>query len=131
MIKNNNLMSVATMSKTLGLMLLLSCSSANAMPHDNVNHAAHSAVAQTANAAQQKTTELTKATVRKIDLAQGKITLKHEAIKNIGMPAMTMVFKVVDPAMLNGIAVDDEVLFAAEKQDRKLLITALEKQQKP
>lgn len=131
MIKNNNLILVVTKFKTMSMMLLLSCLSTSALAQDAVNHAAHSASTQAVNTAQQKSTEFTKATVRKIDLKQGKITLKHEAIQNIGMPPMTMVFKVADPALLQGIAVDDEVLFAAEKQNRQLLITALEKQQKP
>lgn len=71
---------------------------------------------------------MTAATVRKIDSAQAKITLKHAAIANIGMPAMTMVFKVADPKLLNGLNVNDEVHFSAEKQGSSLVVTAIEKQ---
>lgn len=69
----------------------------------------------------------TAATVKKIDLQQQKITLKHEAIASIRMPAMTMVFKVKDPQLLQGIAVDDSVLFSVEKQGTQLIVVALKK----
>ncbi len=114
------------MARTLSWLLLFSC--ANVIATTQPAHALQTAVAQTDVAAQKKTIELTKATVRKIDLTKNKITLQHEAIQNIGMPAMTMVFKVADPQMLQGITVGDAVQFAADKQDRQLLITALEKQ---
>ena len=73
---------------------------------------------------------LTAATIRKIDVAQAKITLKHAAIANIGMPAMTMVFKVADPSLLTGLTVNDEVLFSVEKQGSALVVTQI-KPQKP
>ena len=72
-------------------------------------------------------TSFTSATVKKIDLKQQKITLKHEAIASIRMPAMTMVFKVQDPQLLQGIAVDDTVLFSVEKQGTQLIVVALKK----
>jgi len=71
--------------------------------------------------------KLTAATVRKIDLKQHKITLKHAAIASIKMPPMTMVFKVKDPQLLDGIAVEDQVLFAVEKHGSDFIVTALEK----
>ena len=70
---------------------------------------------------------LTQATVKKIDVKQQKITLKHAAISNIGMPAMTMVFKVLDPNLLQGIVEGDEVLFAVEKHGSQLVVTQLQK----
>lgn len=71
---------------------------------------------------------MTAATVRKIDTAQAKITLKHAAISNIGMPAMTMVFKVADPKLLISLQVNDEVKFSVEKQGSSFVVTAIEKQ---
>lgn len=71
-------------------------------------------------------TVLTQATVRKIDMKQQKITLKHQAISSIGMPAMTMVFHVADPSLLQGINIEDSVLFAVEKQGSKLVVTQLQ-----
>lgn len=57
----------------------------------------------------------TDAEVRKIDRAQGKITLRHGEIKNLEMPAMTMVFRVADAALLDGLAEGSKVRFDAEK----------------
>jgi len=44
--------------------------------------------------------EFTKGTVKKVDAKAKKVTLIHEELKNLGMPAMTMVFRVKDDAML-------------------------------
>lgn len=65
--------------------------------------------------------------VRKIDKAQGKITLKHGEIKSLDMPPMTMVFRVKDPAMLDRVAVGDKVRFDAAKVDGQYTVTAIGK----
>ncbi len=65
--------------------------------------------------------------VRKIDAAQGKLTLKHGEIKNLDMPAMTMVFRVRDPKMLDGLSVGDKVRFEAAKVDGQYTVTTLSK----
>ncbi|WP_296463346.1 copper-binding protein [Pigmentiphaga sp.] len=64
--------------------------------------------------------------VRRIDAAQGKITLKHGPIPNLQLPAMTLVFKVADPAMLNRVKPGDSVRFAAEKIQGQYTITAIQ-----
>ncbi len=53
--------------------------------------------------------------VTKVDRAQQKIGLKHDEIKNLDMPAMSMVFRVKDPAMLDAVKVGDKVRFDADK----------------
>jgi Cu/Ag efflux protein CusF len=65
--------------------------------------------------------------VRKIDKAQGKITLKHGEIKGLDMPPMTMVFRVKDAAMLDRVAVGDKVRFDAAKVDGQYTVTAISK----
>jgi Cu(I)/Ag(I) efflux system periplasmic protein CusF len=65
--------------------------------------------------------------VRKIDLNQGKITLKHGEIRKLEMPAMTMVFRVRDKAALAGLAVGDRVRFDAEKIDGQYTVTSIQK----
>ncbi len=65
--------------------------------------------------------------VKKVDAAQGKITLKHGPLDNLGMPGMTMVFRVADPAMLDKVKAGDMVKFRAEKVDGALTVTRLEK----
>lgn len=63
--------------------------------------------------------------VRKIDKAQSKITLKHGEIKNLEMPAMTMVYRVRDAKMLDALAVGDKVRFDAAKVDGQYTVTAI------
>lgn len=57
----------------------------------------------------------TEGEVRRIDKEQGKLTLRHGPIASLEMPAMTMVFRVADPKMLDTLQVGDKVRFAAEK----------------
>jgi Cu(I)/Ag(I) efflux system periplasmic protein CusF len=53
--------------------------------------------------------------VRKVDRDAKKITIKHGPLANLDMPAMTMVFQVADPAMLEQVKAGDRVKFEAEK----------------
>ncbi|HET9475643.1 MAG TPA: copper-binding protein [Steroidobacteraceae bacterium] len=53
--------------------------------------------------------------VRKVDKDAKKITIKHGPLANLDMPAMTMVFQVADPAMLDQVKAGDKVKFEAEK----------------
>jgi Cu(I)/Ag(I) efflux system periplasmic protein CusF len=78
----------------------------------------------TATAAQ----EVTKGEVKKIDESAGKITLKHGPIKSLGMDeAMTMVFRVKDPAMLKQVKVGDKVDFEAENASSGITVTRMQK----
>jgi Cu(I)/Ag(I) efflux system periplasmic protein CusF len=67
----------------------------------------------------------TDAEVRKVDKAQGKLTLRHGEIKNLEMPAMTMVFRVKDPKMLETLAEGHKVQFTAEKIDGQYVVTLI------
>ena len=58
-----------------------------------------------------------------------KITLKHGEIKNLGMPGMTMVFQVKDPAMLDKVKAGDKVRFKAEKIGGAFIVTQIESDQ--
>jgi Cu/Ag efflux protein CusF len=69
---------------------------------------------------------LTDGEVRKIDLEAKKLTLKHAEIKNLGMPGMTMVFQVKDPAMLEKVKAGDKVRFTAEKVNGAYTVTTLD-----
>jgi Cu(I)/Ag(I) efflux system periplasmic protein CusF len=66
--------------------------------------------------------------VKKIDKAQGKVTLKHGEIKNLDMPPMTMVYRVKDAKMLDGLAEGTKVRFAAQKVDGQYTITDIKPQ---
>jgi Cu(I)/Ag(I) efflux system protein CusF len=64
--------------------------------------------------------------VRKVDKEAKKITLKHGEIKNLDMPAMTMVFQVKDPAMLDKFKTGDKVRFRASGEDGKYTVIEME-----
>ncbi len=55
------------------------------------------------------------AEVRRIDQNAGKITLRHGNIPNLDMPPMTMVFQVEERALLDGVAVGDQVVVTIEQ----------------
>jgi Cu/Ag efflux protein CusF len=65
--------------------------------------------------------------VTKLDKAGGRITLKHGEIKSLDMPPMTMVFRVRDARLLDGVAVGDRVRFTAEKIDGNYTVTSIAK----
>ena len=95
--------------------------------------AGHSTSSEAANAqqpamrvAQAGAGAATEGEVRKVDKENKKITLKHGEIKNLGMPGMTMVFQVKDPAMLDSVQSGDKVLFTAEKLDGAYVVTSIE-----
>lgn len=69
---------------------------------------------------------LTDGEVRKIDKTQGKLTLKHGPIPNLDMPAMTMVFKVADPKMLDSLKDGDKIRFSAQRVNGTVMVTAIE-----
>ena len=91
-----------------------------AMPA-RAEEAHHKAAAASAAA----TTDLTDGEVRKIDLDTARITLKHGQIKNLDMPAMTMVFAVKDKALLGQFKAGDKVRFKAVNEGGKYTVTEM------
>lgn len=65
--------------------------------------------------------------VRKIDKAQGKLTLQHGELKALDMPPMTMVYRVANAALLDNVAVGDRVRFDATRLNGSYTVTALRK----
>lgn len=84
--------------------------------------------AQSVETATNASDALSTGEVRKVDKGAGKITIKHGPLKNIGMDAMTMVFRVKDQSMLEQVEVGDKIRFVAEEPNGKLTVTRLEKQ---
>jgi Cu(I)/Ag(I) efflux system periplasmic protein CusF len=72
------------------------------------------------------TTKLSEGVVRKVDKAQKKLTIRHGPLENLGMPSMTMVFRVKDAAYLDQVKPGDNILFQAESVNGFLTVTQLE-----
>ena len=64
--------------------------------------------------------------VRRVDAADGKVAIKHDAISKLDLPAMTLVYE-VEPALLTGIQPGDKVSFTATRKDGKYVVTQLSK----
>jgi Cu/Ag efflux protein CusF len=66
--------------------------------------------------------EYTKGTVKKLDEKTGKVTITHEALTNLGMPAMTMVFKVGAGIDAEKLKAGSKIEFIAERINGKLTV---------
>ena len=70
---------------------------------------------------------LSEGEIRKVDKGTKKLTIKHGPLLNIDMPAMTMVFQVKDPKMLDQVKTGDKVKFQAEMlPGGKVIVTRIE-----
>ena len=117
--------------KTLTLTLLLGLATHTGLQAEEMmNHEGHD-MSQMGEMGQMEGMEervMTKGVISRIDAANGKVGIKHEAIDNLKMPAMTMVFRVADPALLKALKVGDAVRFHAENPGGKLTITQIHPQ---
>jgi len=64
--------------------------------------------------------------VRKVDVERGRVTLDHQPIRELGWPAMTMEFKVTDPALLKGLAPGQAVRFDLRQGRLSPVITSIQ-----
>jgi len=64
--------------------------------------------------------------IRKVDKDAKKITIKHGPMPALDMPAMTMVFQVKEPAMLDQVKAGDKVKFEAQKLGGAYTVTKIE-----
>jgi Cu(I)/Ag(I) efflux system periplasmic protein CusF len=76
-----------------------------AQPSKTDDHAKHHAAAAPGVAGE----------IRKVDREAKKLTIKHDEIRHLDMPPMTMVFQVKDSALLDRVKVGDKVQFTVEK----------------
>ncbi len=63
--------------------------------------------------------------VTNVDRAGGKVTVKHDPIKSLNWPTMTMAFSVKDKAMLEKVAKDKKVEFEFVQQGQQFVITSI------
>lgn len=66
--------------------------------------------------------EWTKGEIRRIDIDNKKVTIKHEEIKNLDMPPMSMVFYVENAELLKGINPGDQIEFEADHRGSKYFV---------
>ncbi len=71
--------------------------------------------------------EWASAEIRRVDVPNSRMTLKHGEIKSLDMPPMTMVFYVKDPALLDGLKAQDKIEFQASVEGKKYFVTSVRK----
>lgn len=79
-----------------------------------------------ATAAETVNPTWTEGEVVRLDAATGRITLRHGEITNLGMPSMTMVFRIPDTSLPGPLQVGDKVRFQAEKIKGAYTVTRIE-----
>jgi Cu(I)/Ag(I) efflux system protein CusF len=63
--------------------------------------------------------------VKQVDVTAGTITIAHEAIAGLDLPAMTMRFSVKDKTLFDKLAVDRKVQFTVAKQGAAYVVTSV------
>ena len=86
----------------------------------------HSSHHPTATASPAPQAELSDGEITRWDPRTGKVTLRHGEIKNLGMPPMTMVFRVTDASMLAPFKPGDKVRFRVEQRTGAYIVTRME-----
>jgi|GEM_PF-2168947 Cu(I)/Ag(I) efflux system protein CusF len=105
--------------------------SAAAQHRSGTQHSSASQPHASTDAVQQPSSDVAqpwvKAEVKAIDPAQQRLTLKHAAMPEHKMPAMTMVFHVVDPALLQGLTVGQAIEAQFISQQGRLKVLRIRK----
>ena len=91
----------------------------------DMNHTSHGAGMDHGTMAGVSNT-LSEGVVKKVNKAQGKLTLRHGPLENLNMPAMTMIFRVQDPSMLDRVKPGDNIHFRADSVNGMLTVTHIE-----
>ena len=97
--------------------------SLTAIAHAADNHASH---AGHVPAAATPAIEPAEGEIRKIDTDARKITIKHGEIKNLDMPAMTMVFQLQESVQIGTLKVGDKIKFKVASVAGKYTVTELQ-----
>lgn len=78
-----------------------------------------------AHSQQQDAKGYTNGQVKKVNTETNQITIRHEEIKSLDMPPMTMVYIAKNKSMLQGIKPGDQIKFTAMSNGGKLYLTNL------
>lgn len=79
-----------------------------------------------AQTAAVSSTSLTDGEIKKVDVENSKVTIKHGEIKNLDMPSMTMVFTAKNKSMLTNLKPGDKVKFVVANEGGKLVVTEIQ-----
>jgi len=71
------------------------------------------------------------AEVRRVDPERQRVSLRHGPIPNLGMAAMTMVFQVRDPALLQRLRQGERIRFSADRVDGEYTLIDIAPQEQP
>ena len=63
--------------------------------------------------------------VKRIDAAKGVVSLKHDPVKSLNWPGMTMDFNVRDPKLLAGVKPDQKLRFEFVEDKGRYVITGI------
>lgn len=69
--------------------------------------------------------EYVKGEVIKVDAKQKKLTIKHEPLTNLDMPAMTMVFVVAEDGMIKKVKSGQAIEFTADRVNGRITVTEI------
>ena len=109
-----------TQKKLAAVALMLVAATAAAQKPESHDHASHHPQASSPDVANAD------GEVRKVDKENKKLTLRHGPIPNLEMPEMTMVFRLADPKLLDGLEPKQKVRFTAARLQGQLTVTSIE-----
>ena len=66
-----------------------------------------------------------KGIVQKVDAKTQKLTIAHEDLVDLDMPAMTMVFAAGEPSMVENLKEGDQIEFVAARVNGRLTVTRI------
>lgn len=69
---------------------------------------------------------MTDGEIKKLDVTNGKVTIKHGDILHMDMPGMTMVFTVKDKSLLSQVKPGDKVKFMVVNEGGMLVVTDIQ-----
>ena len=112
-------------SGTIAFVGLLATLSSQAFAQSG--HAHHPSQGAAAVASPTTKVSFSEGVVRRVNLTIGTVTIAHGPLPHLDMPPMTMGFKVVGGASVDGLAAGDKVRFVADKDGGSLVVTRIEK----
>lgn len=123
-----------TATSTLAAFTLACSLLTPALAQNHADHASHGSAAAAAPAftpmpATAADAVMTAGEITRVDKRGGKLTIRHEDIKNLDMPAMTMVFVLKDATQLAQLNPGDKVRFHVQDDGGSLNITRIERAQ--